>query len=651
MSRTNDMTIKLGGEAGQGVESSGAGFLKAMVRGGLYCYGLQDYQSRIRGGHNYYQIRVSSKPLFSWSSDVHVLMAFDDESLYAHPQEIVPGGAIIFDEGLKYDKSRVEAGHTKMMPVPLYKLALEIGGDKVMANTVALGVTSGITGYDFEKMADVIRQNFRRKGEKVIAANLGVAEAGYRYGLDNFAADFEFKLEAIPNAPKRMALHAHQAFCMGALAAGCRFNSAYPMTPGTSVIEWMTAKANKFDVLTKQTEDELSAILMAIGAAQAGMRALTNTSGGGFSLMVEALGLAGMTEIPLVIVDAQRGGPSTGLPTKTEQSDLAFVTSAGHGEFPRAVLAPGSVQEAFEAGWRAFNLAEKYQMPVLVLTDMMLSTSIETLDLEQIDFSKVEIDRGDMVSNAELDALADSWAYKRHAVTDSGVSPRALPGHPNSVYITTGDEHSPDGLITEDPATRVAQMEKRMRKMESALATTIKPLLYGPTEADVTVIGWGSTYGAIRQAVDAMNTAGESVNFLHYVDVWPFPVQETEEAFAKMKFSICIEQNFTGQFARLLRAETGLRANAQVLRYDGHPYTEEDAVAFIRRAVAEKDKPYNVIRYQVPVNSGNRQGYAPSNGHSNGAHSSGTSQGQINNNNLSTNSTASLYDLKEEVKA
>lgn len=585
MVQVNDINIKMGGEAGQGVESSGAGFVRALAKGGLYIYGLQDYQSRIRGGHNFYQIRASEQPIRSFSRDLQMLMAFDDMTITDHARELVEGGAIIFDEGLKFNRADVDEGKVKLMPAPLKKIAKEVAGDDIMANTAALGVLAGITGYEVAFMEEVIRKNFKRKGVAIVDANLEVVRRGYVFGQENYANGYGWKLQPMPNPKQRMVLNAHAAFCMGATAAGCRFNSAYPMTPGTSIIEWMTAHANKFDILTKQTEDELSAILMAIGAAHAGVRAMTNTSGGGFDLMVEAFGLAAMTETPIVIVEAQRGGPSTGLPTKTEQPDLEFAIHASHGEAPRLVMAPGNVLEAFEAGYRSFNLAEKYQMPCVVLTDMMLSTTLETIEPEDMDFSKIKIERGPFLSKEELDAMTEDWVYNRHAVTANGVSPRAVPGHPKAVYITTGDEHDERGYITEDPPTRVAQMEKRMRKMAAAVEEIAKPVLYGPADADLTLIGWGSTSGAIKMATDMLNAEGIKTNFFHYIDIWPFPVKETEALFKKAKHTICIEQNFTGQLARIIRTEAGCVPNGKILRYDGHPFSQEDVVDAVKKEV------------------------------------------------------------------
>ncbi|MGD9376336.1 MAG: 2-oxoacid:acceptor oxidoreductase family protein, partial [Anaerolineae bacterium] len=404
MTTTNNMTFKIAGAAGQGVESSGAGFAQALTGGGLHVFGLQDYMSRIRGGLNFYQIRVHEEPLYCHEDAVHILLPLNAEGLEAYQDEVVEGGGVIYDEGLKIERSSVAEGGRKAMPVPLIEIAQE-HGERVMENTAALGAAAGVVEYSYERLADIIRKNFKRKGGEVVAANLRVARAAYLYAQERYAADFEWKLIEIPDAPQRMVMAGNQAMALGALAGGCRFISAYPMTPATSIIEWMAKHEHEFDVVTKHAEDEIAAVCMAIGANFVGARAMTATSGGGFALMTEALGLAGMNEVPLVLFEAQRGGPSTGLPTRTEQSDLLFVLNASQGEFPRLLLAPGTIEENFEVGWRAFNLAEKYQTPILVLSDQLLASSVRTVEVEDIDFDKVEIDRGKLLSSEELDSL------------------------------------------------------------------------------------------------------------------------------------------------------------------------------------------------------------------------------------------------------
>jgi 2-oxoglutarate ferredoxin oxidoreductase subunit alpha len=575
MSTINNMTFKIAGAAGQGVESSGAGFTQALARGGLHAFALQDYMSRIRGGLNFFQVRVHKDPLYCHEEPVHVFLPLNSEALDAYRDEVVKGGAIIYDEDLKVDRRGVAARGRKAMPVPLIEIAKE-HGERVMANTAALGAAAGVVEYSYERLADVIRDNFRRKGNDVVAANLRVARTAYLYAQERYAADFEWKLEQVPDAPKRMVMSGNQAFASGALAAGCRFIAAYPMTPATSIIEWMAKHEHQFGVVTKHAEDEIAAICMAIGANFVGARAMTATSGGGFSLMSEALGLAGMNEVPLVLVEAQRGGPSTGLPTRTEQSDLLFVINASQGEFPRLVLAPGTIEEYFECGWRAFNLAEKYQTPVIVVSDELLASSLRTIDLEGVDFDRVVIDRGKLLGHEDLDALTEP--YKRHRFSEDGISPRAVPGHPKAVYATASDEHDEFGHITEDMDNRVKMMQKRMQKLETARQDIEPPTRYGPEGAPIALVGWGSTYGVLRETVDRQDGG---VRLVHFRDLWPFPKEAAAAALEGARV-VVVENNYTGQFKRLLQSETCIEVERVISRYDGRPFSVEDVLAGLK---------------------------------------------------------------------
>jgi 2-oxoglutarate ferredoxin oxidoreductase subunit alpha len=575
MTTINNMTFKIAGAAGQGVESSGAGFSQALAQGGLHIFGLQDYMSRIRGGLNFFQIRVHSEPLYCHEDAVHILLPLNIEGLESYQDEVVKGGGIIYDEEFKVDRRTVTNRGRKAMPVPLVEIAKE-HGERVMANTAALGAAAGVVEYSYERLADVIRANFSRKGDEVVAANLRVARAAYLYAQERYAADFEWKLKQIPGTPQRMIMAGNQAFALGALAGGCRFISAYPMTPATSIIEWMAKHEHQFGVVTKHAEDEIAAICMAIGANFVGARAMTATSGGGFSLMAEALGLAGIGEVPLVVFEAQRGGPSTGLPTRTEQSDLLFAINASQGEFPRLALAPGTIEECFECGWRSFNLAEKYQTPVIVLSDQLLASSLRTIDKDAIDFDKVAIDRGKWLGKAELDSLTEP--YKRHEFSEDGISPRAVPGHAKAVYATASDEHDEFGHITEDMENRVQMMQKRMKKQETARQDVEPPVRYGPDQAPIILVGWGSTYGVLREAVDRLEGKARLV---HFYDLWPFPAEAAADALHGGKV-VVVENNYTGQFKRLLQGETCIQVDQLVSRYDGRPFSPEDILSRLK---------------------------------------------------------------------
>ncbi|MBI5955488.1 MAG: 2-oxoacid:acceptor oxidoreductase subunit alpha, partial [Chloroflexi bacterium] len=463
-------------------------------------------------------------------------------------------------------------------PVPLGKIVKDAGGTRAMVNTAALGAATGLTGYDFSKVASVIEDNFRRKGQDVVDLNLKIAQAALDYVRTTFASSFDYRLEPV-SGPPRMVINGNQAFCLGALAAGCKFVAAYPMTPSTTIIEFMSVRAARYGIVTKHTEDEIAAVCMAIGAGHAGVRAMASTSGGGFSLMVEALGLAGMTETPVVIVEAQRPGPSTGLATRTEQGDLLFLLHASQGEFPRIVLAPGTVEQCYEAGIRAFNLAERYQTPAIVISDEFLAGAIRSVEREAFDLSEATIDRGQILSDAELDTL--DGPYRRYQFTGSGISPRAIPGHPKAVYPATSDEHDEEGHITEEADIRTRMVEKRMRKLEAARQEMRAPETYGSPEADITFLAWGSTYGPLREAVDVLNRSGRKANLVHLVDIWPFPGEKVVASLSRAKYIVDVESNYSGQMASLLRMHTGIVVNARILKYDGRALSPDYILAHL----------------------------------------------------------------------
>ncbi|MBN2011756.1 2-oxoacid:acceptor oxidoreductase subunit alpha [candidate division KSB1 bacterium] len=570
---TNNMTIIIGGDAGQGVESSGAGFCKALARGGLHVYSVQDNRSRIRGGHNFYTIRAQADPIRSWTEPVHLLVALTKESVEIHASKLVKGGAVICDSSLKVEAEPLEQAGIKLINVPLAQLAKDSGGSKVMSNTAALGALAGLTQFPMKYIQSVIHDNFKKKGEKIIDINYKVAQAAYDYVVEHYGRSFEWNLQAVDVEP-RMVINGNHAIALGALVGGCNYTSAYPMTPGTSVFEWLTTHADEYGIVSKQMEDEISAICAGIGAAHVGARVIVPTSGGGFSLMVEALGFAGMIEAPIVIVNAQRPGPSTGFATRTEQSDLLFIIYASQGEFPRIVLAPGTTKQCFEAGARAMNLSEKYQTPVIILTDAYLANSFRTVNKSDIDFSSITIDRGEFLTDADLDKLTEK--YKRYLITESGISPRAIPGHPKAIFRTTSDEHNEIGEIVEEADIRNRMHTKRMKKLELARQEMRAPDLYGPAQADVTLVCWGSTISEAHEAIHMLNSEKkDAANLLHFVDIWPFPVEKATPFLENAKKRVAVEGNYTAQLAQLIRAETGINMDATILKFDGRPFSPE----------------------------------------------------------------------------
>jgi len=565
-----DVNFMVGGEAGQGVQSVGYLLARALARGGYHVFADQDYESRIRGGHNFFRVRAGSQQAGALLESVDVLVALNRESIDLHQRELSPKGVVVCDQ----KDAKTPADGVNLLALPLQRLAEESAGKKLMANTVSLGAALGVVGYDLRLASDVVRAHFGA-GE-VGEGNVAAVAAGYRYAQDNFRSP---SVSLSPVGGGKMLLSGNEAVALGALAAGCRFIAAYPMTPSTPIMEYIASKADKLGAVVVQPEDEIAAVNMVVGAAFAGVRAMTATSGSGFCLMVEGLGLAGITETPVVIVDGQRPGPAVGLPTRTEQGDLLFAIHAHHGDFPRAVLAPATVEDAFWLTVKAFNLSEKFQIPVILLTDHYLATSYATVD--ELDLSRVTIDRGQLLSKEEL---ADATGYKRHLITESGVSPRALPLDGKALVVTDADEHDEAGHLTEDAETRTAMMLKRLRKVEGLRKEIGQPRLHGLPDGDITLVGWGSTYGALREAVDLASQDGLKVGLVHLSEVWPFPAESVSWALHRAKRVMAVENNATGQLARLIRAETGRHIESTILRFDGRPLSP----AYILRRVKKE---------------------------------------------------------------
>jgi 2-oxoglutarate ferredoxin oxidoreductase subunit alpha len=570
-----DLNFRVGGAAGQGVQSIGEILSKTFARGGYDIFTHQDYESRIRGGHSFFHLRLSDKPVYAAPNKVNVLVALDDRTIEIHEDVMVPNSVIICDRSLREVSPEVERVHD-IFDVPLMDIALE-AGNKLYVNTVAMGAALGLIEFEFDILAGLIVEQFKKKGQTIIDENVKAARLGYEFTQQNYKGTCCYIIRP-RTAPKTMILNSNEAVGIGALFAGCKFVSAYPMTPSTSI--WVTMKALAHDdFVFVQTEDELSSINMALGAAYCGVRAMTTTSGGGFALMNEGFSLAGATETPIVVALVSRPGPATGLPTRTEQSDLEYVLHAGHGEFPRVIFAPSCQEEAFRLTVKAFNIAEKYHVPVVILQDQHLADSYRSVDPADFSIDEIKIERGPMATDEQIKASMD---FKTHLVTESGVSPRAFPGTKGIIVATAGDEHDEYGHIIEDAETRNEQMEKRMRKLEALMKEIQEPLMYGPETAEISLIGWGSTYGAIREAVDILNNEGITTNMIHAVEV--FPVHKAVGDFvAKAKRSFVVENNYTGQYANIIRAYTGKLPSGGINKYDGRPFAPEDIVKEIKR--------------------------------------------------------------------
>jgi len=546
------INIVIGGEAGQGLVTVGEFLSRALVRAGYAICVTQDYMSRIRGGHNTFAIRVGSESVVAPTDAVDLLVALSADTLALHKGQLTARALVLADaaHGLS-GLPGLAVPYKALCPKPLYE------------NMAALGVLGSLLCLDPSWVIGLIEEKFAQKGAEVVSANAGV----FRAAMDWTAAQkASFTcLAPPPSRPKRLMLHGNEAIALGALAAGINFCSFYPMTPGTSVIQALIDHADRLGLVAEQAEDEIAAINMAVGASYAGARTLVSTSGGGFALMTEGVSLSGMFETPVTVVVAQRPGPATGLPTRTEQADLDLLVHAGHGEFPRAIFAPGTVAQCFHLGHKAVDTAERFQSPVFILTDQFLADSYR-------DVAPFDLPALPPVARP-LTNIADPAGYERYAVTDSGVSPRLLPGFTEATVVLDSDEHTPDGHITEDLTVRVTMQDKRMRKLAGLTDAALPPDLYGEADGATLLVCWGSTLGAAQEAAGILGERGEKAAVLHFSQVFPLVPDAFLPILGQARRTVMVEGNFAGQLARLIRRDTGYVFDALITRYDGLPFT------------------------------------------------------------------------------
>ncbi len=565
-----DYSIKIGGQAGQGIQTISSALAKALVRSGCYVFTHQDYMSRIRGGHNFNQIRFSDRPVSSSRSKVDMLVALDQNTVNIHHGDLNAGGLVAYDSGAIGQK----LDGPDFLDVPWRQIATDVAGSRLMENAAAAGAVMGMLGMDAGPLTELLSQMFLRKGQEIGDKNVAAARAGHKFAMDN-CPTCAYSVPAGKNGPRRMLIEGASAVGLGALMSGCRFYAAYPMTPSTGVLNFMAAKSKQYSLVVEQAEDEIGAINMAIGASYAGVRAMTGTAGGGFALMVEGLSLAGMTETPVVIFIGQRPAPATGLPTRTEQGDLLFLLNASHGEFPRVIMAPGTPEQAFYLTNKAFDLAEKFQVPALILFDTYLTDAewtVDGLDAARLKYTDYRLRAGD------LEGLKQ---YKRHAFTGTGVTPLAEPGASPHLVVTDSDEHDEEGHIIEDAATRTRMVEKRLLKKLPLLRQEMEPpLFYGPQKAEILLAGWGSTYGVMKEAVDVLRER-HNLAMMHWSEIWPFPGTDKVDYPARLRAAgrtLCVENNATSQFAQLLLSQTGYQFTDRVNKYDGRPFLLDELV-------------------------------------------------------------------------
>ena len=567
-----DLNIKVGGAAGQGLQTTGMTLARTLKKSGFHVFATQHYLSRVRGGHNTFKIRISDSPVSAMTESVDLLLALDAESIEKYLSDITDGVVVVDADTVKVNSSSESIFH-----VPMLKIAKDVSGDKIYSNSVSMGAVVGLLCLEMSNLEEILKASFKKKGEEIIQKNISAARAGYDYVKENYPGGCKFAVSDSGEKEKMMLINGNQAVGLGALAAGVQFLAAYPMTPSTGVMTYVAANADKFNAVVEQAEDEIAALNMVLGASYAGARAMTTTSGGGFALMAEALGLSGITETPAVIFLCQRPGPATGLPTMTEQGDLQFVLTAAQGEFPRCILAPGTPEECFYLTAEAFNIADKYQIPVFILSDQYLADSLFTS--KRFDPSKITVERH-LLSDQDLRTKKEQ--YKRYKLTPQGISPRALPGQEGVLVLSDSDEHDEFGHICEDADNRIKMNDKRMKKLEVLRDEMHVAKVYRDPGAKLSLIGWGSTYGPLAEVVDILKAEGKSVNLVHFTHIHPLPVEATRKLFSKSKKTVCVENNSTGQFARHLKLEADVKVTETILRYDGEPFSPEFIIAALK---------------------------------------------------------------------
>lgn len=571
----NDIGWKVGGKQGEGIDSTGDIFAIALHRMGYYIFTYRHFMSLIKGGHTNYKIRAADQLVRHHGDSVHILVAFDQMTIDYNWHEMVDGGIVIYDSTV-FEGHKPSNRDVHLCPIPLTDIAKE-AGNTIMKNMVAIGASAAITKLQPKDFTPVMEDKFAKKGEAVVTQNMKALTQGYDYFLEHFDVFFP-----APSRPKthasveRLYASGNQAAGFGALAGGCRILAAYPITPATEIMYWAIEHFPKHGGIVVQAEDEIAAMNMAIGANYTGARAMTSTSGPGFSLMMEALGLAGMSETPVVIVDVQRSGPSTGLPTKTEQSDLYEALYGTHGETERIVLTPRTVEECFLYTAEAFNLADKYQCPVIVLSDLYMGMNFQTID--GFPTEQVTVNRGKIATSEYLAALDVPYERYDTHVAD-GISPRALPGQKGGRYVALGNEHNGFGIEVEDLETRNTQVAKRQRKLEN-FEHISGVTLDGSARAPFALIGFGSTYGVMEEAREILAASGIVVKHIHFSRVTPFPAEAFTSAMADVDKALVVELNTTGQLAHIIQQQVGYHNKLEsCLKYDGDPIRLSEILA------------------------------------------------------------------------
>lgn len=568
---------KIGGDQGEGIDSTGDALATVANRMGYYVYGYKTFSSRIKGGHTNYKVRIGVEPMAATTETTDILVALNQETIDKNASELRAGGFLLADQAFSpHLPDGVEQIH--LIALPLTSLAKEVGS-VLMRNMVAVGASAALMGLPLEPFDAYVERRFGSKGAAIVESNQAAVRRGYDEILNQAGHLLNIRLGE-PVLGDRLLMSGNDALALGALAGGCRVMAAYPITPASDVMEALIKWFPYVGGVVVQAEDEMAAVLMAIGAGFAGARGMTCTSGPGFSLMQEAIGLASMIESPVVIADIQRAGPSTGMPTKQEQSDFLQMVNGSHGEAPRIVLTPSSVEEVFLDGMEAFNLADRYQCPVLIASDLSLGLWKQTVDRAAIDFRRGSIERGPMVTEDELLALGRD-AFKRYEITDSGVSRRSRPGMRFGQFLATGAEHGENGKVSEDPGNRDRMMAKRLHKLDRLDRAGVSQ--EGPADADLMLVSVGSTVGILREAKNLLTRQGHKVGLTWLRHVAPFPAEETAAALSRARKVLVVEQNATGQLLTLMHTHgIGFQPAFQsLLKANGVPFTPEEIIRHV----------------------------------------------------------------------
>ncbi len=575
-----DLALMIAGKAGDGVLFTGNVLAKLLKRHGWEIVTSRDFPSNIRGESTSYAVRASLDSIYGLSDQVDILLAFDCESILTHLPEIAANG-IVFCDGQGLTALPPEQARDKSFHLfSLRALAREQFGQEIFKNVIALGALCYVLDLDASLLDGIISEMFlKRKGEQVVQKNVQAARFGFKRAREITADSEKHPLARKPDND-RILISGNEAIGLGALAAGCRYFAAYPICPASEIWQWLVHHLPDFGGAVVQTEDELAALNMALGASFAGARAMTSTSGPGASLMMEAFGLAGMAEIPVVIAHVQRLGPATGMPTKSQQGDVLQWIFGSHGEFPRIVLAPGTVGECFELTVGAFNLADKYQCPVIILTELDMGQNYRTT--RAFDFSGIRVDRGKLLRPEELLGMAE---FKRYELTEDGISPRSLPSWKNGSHLAESLEHDERGYRDEDPLNRRRMMEKRMRKLDQASPDLYSPQVWGCQKAEVGLIGFGSTLGAILEAMEQLRVKGIPSRFLQLRTLWPFPAAEVRQFLGESQDIFVVEHNFSGQLATLIKSQISPCGELKnILNYSTLPFTPREIVEPVLRS-------------------------------------------------------------------